>query len=224
MIGPCISIFYSDIPNILKSLDKIPSQLAIEIRLDRVDPREEVEIPRELIHNRTSILTIRTVDEGGYYDGGRDEIFELYGKAIRLNPDYIDVGIGIEGHDRILKLARDNGIGTILSYHNPLETPSYRELMEIYRYIDSLNPDIIKIVTYAERPEDNDEIVKLLIKTRGKRMVTAFCMGSIGRISRIYNLLLRGAVTYISLGYRGTAEGQITLDEYLELKEVYRYV
>ncbi len=224
MIGPCISIFYQDLPNLLKKLERIPREIALEIRLDMANPDRELDIPRKEISERTLILTVRTIDEGGFYKGDRRDIHRLYRKAIHQKPDYIDIGIAVEGHNEILEMAREEGVRTILSYHNPRETPSYKELQGIYDYMDSLNPDIIKIVTYAREARDIDEIVKLLVRTRGKREITAFCMGSIGRISRIYNMLLLGAVSYLALNGMGTAEGQITLDEYLQLREVIKYV
>ncbi len=224
MIGPCISIFYQDLPNLLKKLERIPLKIALEIRLDMVNPDREIDIPRKEISGRTLILTVRTIDEGGFHKGDTKDINKLYGEAIHQKPDYIDIGIAVEGHDEILEMAREKGVGTILSYHNPWETPTYKELQEIYSYMDSLNPDIIKIVTFAREARDVDEVVKLLVRTRGKREITAFCMGSLGRISRIYNMLLLGAVSYLALDGMETAEGQITLDEYLKLKEVIKYV
>jgi len=223
MIGPCISIFYQDIKNIVEKLEVIPKDIALEIRLDRVRPGITIEIPRKQLNGRVLILTVRTQSEGGYNNWGEEEILRLYSRMIDLYPDYIDIGIEVDKHGEILDIAKEKKVKTICSYHNPIETPELKELIEIYRYIESLNPDIIKIVTYAKEVEDNDKIVKLMIYMWGKKPITAFCMGPRGRISRIYNLLLMGAVTYLALD-RETAEGQLTLDEYLKLKEVYKYV
>lgn len=224
MIGPCISIFHDEIPWIKDKLQEIPDDIAIEIRLDKQNPNNKLHIPSQILKDRIIILTVRTVEEGGYFHGDPRELHKMYSIAIDSDPDYIDIGVYNSICRSIVNMAIEKGVKTIVSYHNRYWTEPYNELIGIYRDIESLDPNIIKIVTYATKTRDNYEIIKLHLWRDRDKPLTAFCMGRYGRISRIYNLLLKGAITYLTLKDVGTAEGQMRLGEYLWLKEVYRYV
>ncbi|MCK5552587.1 MAG: type I 3-dehydroquinate dehydratase, partial [Deltaproteobacteria bacterium] len=75
--------------------------------------------------------------------------------------------------------------------------------------------DIVKIVTYANTMEDNLRVLGLIPHTRrtGGEII-AFCMGELGRISRIMAPLLGSYFSYASLE-RGaeSAPGQLTIEE-----------
>ena len=99
----------------------------------------------------------------------------------------------------------------IVSYHNFDETPLLEELENIYDEIKKLNPDLVKIATFANSLNDNFKIFRLL---RGKNDLIGFCMGIKGQISRVLAPKFNSLATFASLG-RGkeSASGQISIDE-----------
>ena len=70
--------------------------------------------------------------------------------------------------------------------------------------------DNIKIVTTAKTVSDIPKILSLY-DNKNTRLI-AFCMGDIGKISRLLSLFLGSPFTYVSLG-KPIAPGQLKLNE-----------
>jgi 3-dehydroquinate dehydratase-1 len=110
------------------------------------------------------------------------------------------------------------GIGNaIFSWHDPSGTPSYEELLSISEELLSLG-GIAKIVTYA-RDEREAYRVLSLYKLEHRRRLVAFSMGKRGSFSRRLSAALGSPLIYSYLG-KAAAEGQISLDEAVLLKEL----
>lgn len=107
----------------------------------------------------------------------------------------------------------------IVSFHNFKKT-NKNEVLKKYNLIKSLNPDVIKIATFANSIEDNIVIFDLIKKSRKEnREIIAVCMGEKGEISRILSPLFGGFLTFASLdGGKVSAPGQIDVNL---LNEVY---
>jgi len=212
----CLSIMVEDLPIIV---DQLPDEnIMIEIRLDnglnRLDDIQDV-ISR---FRKRLILTIRTKKEGGFYTGTSKELYENYLKIIKLNPSYIDVEIMSKVFEKVARIARDSSVKVIASYHNPMRTPPSIELEKIINIaMHSPYVDVIKIVTMAQKYEDNLTILELLTQYSERHPLIAFCMGRLGRISRIAAPLFGSWLTYTSINRDGTAPGQIPLDRMIEI-------
>ena len=74
---------------------------------------------------------------------------------------------------------------------------------------------VIKIVTTAKTEYDVPKILCLYSKASGLSLV-AFCMGEIGKISRVICLYMGSPFTYVSLG-KPIAPGQYSLREIRKL-------
>jgi 3-dehydroquinate dehydratase I len=88
--------------------------------------------------------------------------------------------------------------------------------------MQAIGADIIKMVTYAESVEDNLRLLNLLAygRRRGQEMI-AFCMGAMGRPSRIMAPLFGSFLTYASLEAGAeSAPGQLTAGEMKQLWEI----
>jgi 3-dehydroquinate dehydratase type I len=111
----------------------------------------------------------------------------------------------------------------IISCHVLNETPGRRELEELFVSLTRRKPDIVKIVTYANTLEDNLRTLDLITVARdhGTPVIT-FCMGPLGRISRVVSPLLGGFLTFAALA-RGeeSAAGQLTATEIRDLFKVF---
>lgn len=218
-----------DVVNAINSLKKSYYEDLIELRLDYIDIKNfdskskflDDIISTAKIFGKTAIITIRKKSESGFFGASEEKRIELLNKSVELGADYVDVESSCDeaAIKKIIKNKRKSKI--IVSHHNFKETPDNLSLSKSYNKIKSLNPDLIKIVTYANSVTDNFKIFDL-IKKAGKenKKIIAFCMGPYGEFSRILSIILGSAVTYASISHgKESASSQIALNE---MKNVYR--
>jgi 3-dehydroquinate dehydratase type I len=165
------------------------------------------------------IVTNRVKVEGGGFSGTERERVSLLKKAVSLESTYVDLEIRT---DEALRDELKKEIGTrqghtrlILSYHNFEKTPGLTSLRKKMEEGRRAGADIIKIVSFAGRMEDNLKVLALIpyARKRGLEIIT-FCMGASGKISRIMAPLLGSYLTYAAL-CKGeeSAPGQMTVGE-----------
>jgi 3-dehydroquinate dehydratase type I len=196
----------------------------LELRIDHI---EDVNLEGLMSRKRGKILvTNRRKDEGGGFSGTEGERVELLKEAVGLGADYVDIEMGTaEALIKELAAKVGNNHGRtkwIISHHNFSATPSVRALRRKLDECKRSGADIIKIVTYAKRIEDNLRVLGLIPYARRKdQEIAAFCMGEMGRISRIIAPLLGSYFNYASLE-RGTesAPGQLTIEEMRQVSRV----
>jgi len=212
----CLSIQGNNIQEIISPVKKYEETVdLIEIRADYIENFNEGYLS-EILCQRTKplILTVRRADEGGFFKGSLEERQRFFIKAIELGVDYIDIEFSC-GCDLISQLIEGKGNTKIIcSSHNFKHTPPLNELNELYRKINSLKPDIVKIVTYGNSINDNFVHFELL---KDKENLVSFSMGLKGQISRILSPVYGSLFTYGSpASGKETAEGQITAEELIE--------
>jgi len=162
----------------------------------------------------------RRKEEGGNWQGNEDSRIEELLKALLLGADIIDIELATQQLDKIVPVIKRKA-ACLISHHNMTETPSFDELKEIISGQIDAGADICKIVTFADKAEDNLTVLRLIPEFPTKRII-AFAMGDKGLPSRILCPLTGGDFTYASL-VKGaeSAAGQITLKE---MYEIYRMV
>ncbi|MBI4767264.1 MAG: type I 3-dehydroquinate dehydratase [Deltaproteobacteria bacterium] len=195
----------------------------LELRIDGI---RKVNLEKLLTVRKGKLLvTNRVKEEGGAFNGGERERVALLTKAVALGSDYVDLEIRTKKNlINKLKKAVETAQGQtrlILSYHNLERTPRLTELREKMEEGQRGGADIIKIVPFAEKMEDNLKVLALIpfARKRGLEIIT-FCMGASGKISRIMAPLLGSYLSYASLSQgEESAPGQLTVRE---MKEVFR--
>ncbi len=194
--------------NVKNALGKIKTVGAdlYEVRVDYFEGFEDIEALAEM--RGKLILTPRRKEEGGVREFDEEERLELYKRLINLKPAYIDVELRSEIAPDVLELARKKRVGTILSYHNFSGTPTFGELIGILDEMEELDPDVIKIVTTANSLKDNVRLIRLYEHAEN---VVAFCMGPLGKVSRVFSALM-APFTYASVGNE-VAPGQLGVEE-----------
>ena len=192
----------------------------MEIRLDVM----EVFDLKEIIASapKPVIITYRSRKEGGKGDAPYGERMDHLNEAVRLGAEFVDVEYTIPlEHRRSLFENRGNS-KLILSKHFRNGTPSRETLSELFGRMAATGAQVVKIVTHARSPEDNLKVLDLIPRAErtGVAIVT-FCMGSLGRVSRVASPLLGGAFTFAALE-RGqeSASGQMTVEEMKTVLEV----
>lgn len=220
----CLSVRVEDFePNIKYIFEEAVRGVMIEIRLDcGLHNLSSIEALSPL--RRHLIFTIRSKREGGFYDGTEEDRYKDYLYVISLKPAYIDIELNSDIFGIVAREAHRNSVKVIASYHNIIETPSLNELESVYwKAANEKHVDVIKIVTYAKNYKDNLVILNLLNKYADKKPLIAFCMGKKGLFSRLMAPFLGSWLTYVSLHNRETASGQLPIDVFRELIEVFNY-
>lgn len=190
----------------------------LEWRLDVTrDPKVETVLPQSPL---PVIATVRSVEQGGHFSGTRQEQLRLLIRAATSGSSYVDWEFRpSEPLPDELSIMRER---VILSYHDFEQTPAERELESLFDQMAASSTGVVKVVTLAQRMEDNISSLNLIGRGRNRGIeVVAFCLGPLGRISRLACLLMGGAFTYAALESGAeAAPGQLTLAKMRQLLEL----
>lgn len=210
--------------NNTEALEKMAevSTLADIIEL-RLDVMEKFDL-KEIIESATNpiLVTYRSRREGG--EGSAD-----YGTRVRYlldameaGADYVDVefSIPLEWRRRVFQMK--GSCGLVVSCHLLTGTPFREKLERIMENMAATGADIVKIVTWARAWEDNFRVLELIPKAQTMGIgIIAFCMGPLGRISRIACPLMGGYMTFASLEKgQESASGQIPAPDMKKILEM----
>lgn len=182
----------------------------------RVDSLENLEINDLKNLSEKLIVTIRSKDEGGIKGISDDKKLSIFRNFLEIEPLFFDIEYKSKLKDQIIDDLTNTETKSILSYHDFDKTPDFETLEELYDNMKDVNPNLIKIVTFCNEPKDNLKMFKLLIEYDG---LVSFCMGKLGRISRIFSLLY-SPFTYASLSEEKAGPGQLSVEELDKIKEV----
>jgi 3-dehydroquinate dehydratase type I len=210
----CVTIVDRDLESILE----IERQVDLfEVRLDLVGPYWP-EMVKYL--KKPWIACNRSRDEGGKGDPNDIKRLEELLWAAEVGASIIDVEYRTNKLVDYVPLIKSRS-KCLISFHDTNGTPSYSSLIGIVESQIKAGADICKIVTTANKFEDNLTILKLISRFPEAKIV-AFSMGELGRISRILSPLAGGYFTYACIE-RGkeSASGQIPINE---LSQFYKYL
>ena len=185
----------------------------LEIRLDVMKSFNLEEIIRA--KTRPLMITYRSKKEGGWGSLAHETQYRYLVDAIASGADYVDVEYGMPLEYRRSLLRNRDKTKIILSKHIRSGTPPQEELIELCSKMAASGADIVKIVTRANAREDNLRAINLIPYARklGVEMI-AFCMGPLGRISRLASPLVGGYLTFCSLELGDeSADGQLPAGE-----------
>lgn len=183
----------------------------VELRVDWMRKRPDI---GRLLKDRPTpvVITCRRREDKGLWAGTEEQRQTLLREAIISGAEYVDIE-----EDIASSIPRFGPTKRIVSYHNFDETPM--ELPDIYDRMRKCDPDIIKIVTMANSPLDNVQLLDLA--RRADIPTIAFCMGEMGLPSRILCGRVGAPFTYAGFSReREMAPGQLT---YEEVRFLYRF-
>ncbi len=214
----CIPIMAENVESALRKMKRaFPIADILELRIDRIG---DVNLKRLLERKKENILvTNRRKEEGGGFTGKEMERVALLKEAASLGAGYVDIEAGTDVvliHD-LKETIRKGGQGTklIVSHHDLRGTPGIRSLRKKFDECAAAGADMVKIVTSARTMEDNLRVLSLISAGRKKGVgVIAFCMGEMGRVSRVMAPLFGSCLTFASLDKgEESAPGQFTAEE-----------
>ncbi len=190
-----------------------------ELRLDYLEKPELSRLFRTL--PGPVIATCRPPAEGGKWAGSEEERRQVLENVLAFGVTCVDVELLTESTWRRRIWGRRGDTRLILSWHDFAATPESRQLDDILAAMMATEADILKIVTWAREPEDNLRVLSLIPRVRSAgREIIAFCMGPLGKWSRLASPLLGGFLTFAPFTKsRASAPGQLTVNE---LKRLWR--
>lgn len=166
------------------------------------------------------VVTNRPKREGGEFEGPEELRFEILHKAIEAGAEWVDLEGWVD--EPTLQSFQAQNARILLSHHDFLGTPDDQSLQRLAETLAEKRPHAIKLATHAQTPEDNLRVLELI--PFGQQQlgveVLAFCMGPLGRWSRLICLLLGSPWTYVQLPeLASAAPGQWTATEMRRLLE-----
>lgn len=170
------------------------------------------------------IATNRPRAEGGRWTGSEADRLALLEEALSYGVQAIDVEFSADAAWRRDLFARRGPTRLILSWHDFTGTPEEAQLEETFAALLAQEADILKVVTTARTPEDNLRILALIPRARaaGKEII-AFCMGPLGKWSRLATIFLGGFLTFAPFSEnQASAPGQITANDMRRLWRLLR--
>ncbi|RMF84700.1 MAG: type I 3-dehydroquinate dehydratase [Planctomycetota bacterium] len=204
----------------------------VELRVDRIGDVGAVEELLRAPRCVPLILTVRTADEGGAWDGEEAERIALVERLGLLGPGYVDVewaswrrsanlrqkvGLVCERSDR---LGGDRPLNKlILSHHDLRGTPE--DLDAVAEPLAAEPAAVAKLVFTARDATDALRVLCMLHRYAQRRPTIALAMGEPGLATRVLAPKFGGFLSFASRGVgRESAPGQPTLEE---LRGVYRW-
>jgi 3-dehydroquinate dehydratase type I len=218
----CIPIVAKDTGSALKKISEAKEHAdVLELRLDLMDSFDLHEMIS--MAERPVIITYRSEKEGGQGRHDPLTIVSYLKSAVDANAAYIDVELSmpLELRNEIIKNRKNSRI--IISTHMMEYTPLKNDLMSLFNESIRAGGDIVKIVTMANSMDDNLRILELVSEARKRKIdIIAFCMGPLGRMSRVFSLLMGAYLTFTSLDSgEESAPGQIPVQEMKRLLEYF---
>lgn len=209
----CVVIVNND----LEAVKKVePFVDLFEVRIDLIGDGWQ-ELVKQF--KKPWIACNRRADEGGRGEGDEAGRVEKLLKAIGLGADIIDLELRTANLRQAMELVKKR-TKCLLSFHELAGTPPLNEMREIVQRQLEAGADVCKIVTTAQRVEDNLTILQL-ISEFSKTRIVALAMGPLGFASRVLCPLVGGDFTYASIEPgKESASGQITVREMRKLYEM----
>lgn len=189
-----------------------------EVRIDRIGDGWQ-ELVKQL--KKPWIACNRSADEGGSWRGSESKRREELLQAIELGAETIDIELVTGNLEKIVQQIKKRA-KCLLSFHDLKRTPPLDRMKEIVQRQIQAGADICKVITTAQRLEDNLTVLQLIAEFPKTRIVS-FAMGPLGLASRILCPLIGGDFTYASIAEgKESAAGQIALKDLRKIYEMVR--
>jgi 3-dehydroquinate dehydratase type I len=185
----------------------------IEVRLD------SLKISRNLsdLPSKTEIPLIATnklKSEMGGFSGTEAERQQTLENAAKSGFQYVDVNFSTPKLEDVIDKIRLLAAKPIVSYHNYTGPLSNSDMEKILKKQIGTHSSICKIVTTAKKPEDNLSLLNFVSQNSSKTNLVCFCMGEVGKISRLLSPVYGAYFTFASLDKSSeTAAGQMSIEE-----------
>lgn len=156
------------------------------------------------------LLTIRSTEQGGQVSltRGRYRLLmaEIMDVLMQLQVDPGRIGLDLEAQldttPALISEARDRGYSTVLSAHDPQETPAEEVMILQFEEMVELGADVVKYVVSARTDDDVERLYTVLdvIRTWDKPFVS-YAQSPVGRRSRAGSIRHGASGAYVAAGH-----------------------
>ena len=200
----CAAVVNND-PEAVREIEPLVD--LFEVRIDLIGDGWQELVKR---FKKPWIACNRRVDEGGRWQGDEARRVEKLLEAVGLGADIVDLELRTTNLRSAVALIKKR-TKCLLSFHELKGTPPLNSLREMVQRQLEAGADICKVVTTAQRPEDNLTVLQL-ISEFPKTRVVSLAMGPLGFASRVLCPLVGGDFTYASIEQgKESASGQMTV-------------
>lgn len=202
--------------NEIEAVKKVEPMVDLfEVRIDLIGAGW-TELARQL--KKPWIACNRCAEEGGSWSGSEARRREELLRALELGADMVDIELVSGNLPEIVALIKRKA-KCLISCHDFKGTPPLERLREIVNKEIAAGADIGKVVTTAQKFQDNLTVLQL-IADFPQSSIVSFAMGGLGTISRVLCPLLGGEFSYAATEEGSqSAAGQITV---ADLSKIYR--
>ncbi len=217
----CVSLLpktFLEANNLLEETEDLHLDL-IEVRLDFL--QSKTHLKKLADHGNTpkiaSILSNNSKGEANI-TGLKQQ--KLLLEAAKSGFEYVDVGLYSPNLKNFVNELKNLNCKPIVSFHDFYTSLSLSDLESILEKEISSGAEVFKIVTTANKIADNLIILNFISRKSTKINLVCFCMGELGKISRLLSPLYGSYFTFASLkkGFE-TANGQLSVQE---MKSIYK--
>lgn len=179
--------------------------VAFELRLDLFQKeypqnfKQLVNQNLHLLNNKRIIMTARSKEEGGAFQGTKKEKEKLYIKYLP-SAFAIDIEVRELSHfPNLLRAAKEQNKIIIASYHNFTSVPPIKNLQQCVSKGKKFEADIVKIAVYVDNPIDLTPL--LFLQSKENIMpLSLMSMGKTALLSRLFLSCTGSIWTYASIG------------------------
>jgi 3-dehydroquinate dehydratase type I len=217
----CVSLLPKTFVEALKLINKaetLGSDL-IELRLDFLEPT--INFNELATHGNTpKIATILSNNQKKQLNVTGSTQQKILLKAAKHGFEYVDVGFSSPNLKKLIKRIKALDCKPIASFHDFSGSLPLLDLEKILEQEIASGAEVCKIVTTANQVEDNLVILNFISQKSAMTRLVCFCMGNLGKVSRLLSPLYGSFFTFASLRKGSeTARGQISIQE---MKEIYK--
>ena len=223
----CVALIGSTPSELMEKAEALVRENSfVEFRLDYLSrPGTVFPALKDFLHTHPFVLAIATcrrVPGGGKFRGSVRSELDVLLKAAELGCPLVDVELATAKRMKPADFQRlRSKAALILSYHDFRAT---KKLDDIFKKMESMPADFIKIVTTATNLYDNVVMMKFLQRNSERRSMVGVCMGEQGIISRVLGVRAGSQFIFAAASPgEETAPGQIaarTLRETYRLEQV----
>lgn len=231
MIAPTTSKTVDEFTATVGKLAKLPSIDVIEERIDYLGdltPKAFAEVTvkgYQAAGDKIALVTLRNGTDGGPSVVDDQRYGEIYREVIANGrADIIDLELFRDASmiAELVDAAHKKGIKVILSDHEFKFMPDEEELIRRLLLEEKAGADILKLAVMAFSPEDALTLMSATAKVRhyhsSKPMLT-MAMGKWGVLTRITGEGFGSDLTFVSIGGKASAPGQIPAEDCLQVLE-----
>ena len=169
------------------------------------------------------IYTYRSHLEGGVCETSDEIRAAAVIAAIKSNRvDYVDMELNSEPAflKRIISVLEVSDCQWLVSYHNFAKTPITEEINAVFRAMEAVGGDVLKLAVMPQSMDDVRHLIQatLTYNEKSRKPMIAIAMGSLGAITRIAPDLCGGSLTFAA-GAGKTAPGQLSLEEIIDMRK-----